>query len=485
MERMSLLDASFLYVENDVTPMHIGGVAVFHGPPPTHDELVSHFEAKLHLVPRYRQKVRFLPLNVGLPLWVDDPYFNIDYHVRRTAVPAPGGRSELRNLVGRVMSQHLDRARPLWEIWAVEGLEEGHWAIVSKVHHCMVDGVSSTDLMSVLFDDDPAPGPLAATPWRGRAEPSLVDVLAQSAVGALSPVEQLRRMVPALRSPVEAVKRSVETVRAMASTAARLVPRAGSSLSGRYGPHRRWTSAEASLADVKLARATLGGTINDVVLAAITGGFRELLLGRRVRVEGRSVRTLVPVSVRAQGERGAYNNRVSAVFADLPVGLEDPIARLADIRAQMDGIKDSKGALAGERLVALAGFGPPVLLAAGTRLAASMPQLSIDTVTTNVPGPQHPLYFAGRRLLESAPTVPLAGSIRIAIGIFSYDGGVYFGITGDYDTGADIDVLGQGIESGIAELVQTARSGTRSDSSTSISTSADGSRPPGTARDAT
>jgi diacylglycerol O-acyltransferase len=194
---------------------------------------------------------------------------------------------------------------------------------------------------------------------------------------------------------------------------------------------------------------------------------------------------LVPVSVRAQGERGAYNNRVSAVFADLPVGLEDPIARLADIRAQMDGIKDSKGALAGERLVALAGFGPPVLLAAGTRLAASMPQLSIDTVTTNVPGPQHPLYFAGRRLLESAPTVPLAGSIRIAIGIFSYDGGVYFGITGDYDTGADIDVLGQGIESGIAELVESARSGTRSDSSTSISTSADGSRPPGTARDAT
>src|SRR5215207_1884701 len=188
MERMSLLDASFLYVENDVTPMHIGGVAVFHGPPPMHAELVSHFEAKLHLVPRYRQKVRFLPLNVGLPLWVDDPYFNIDYHVRRTAVPAPGGRSELRNLVGRVMSQHLDRARPLWEIWAVEGLGDGQWAMVSKVHHCMVDGVSSIDLMSVLFDTDTNPARLAVAPWRSRPEPSIVELFAQSLVGALSPV---------------------------------------------------------------------------------------------------------------------------------------------------------------------------------------------------------------------------------------------------------------------------------------------------------
>ncbi|MDQ3734285.1 MAG: wax ester/triacylglycerol synthase family O-acyltransferase, partial [Actinomycetota bacterium] len=454
---MSLLDASFLYIENDVTPMHIGGVAIFEGPPPTHDELVSRFAAKLHLVPRYRQKVRFLPLNIGLPMWVDDPHFNIDYHLRRTAIPKPGGTGELRNFVGRQMAQHLDRARPLWEMWAVEGLEEGRWAIVSKVHHCMVDGVSSTDLMAVLFDADPTPPPFPDVAWQARPEPSVLDVLAQSVVGAISPIEQLRVVLPALRHPGEAVRLAMETLRSFASAGARLMPQRGeSSLNGGFGPHRRWTSAHTSLADIKAIRAVLGGTVNDVVLSAITKGFRALLLSRSEDVEGRIVRTLVPVSVRAQSERGIYNNRVSAVFVDLPVGLDDPVARLTEIRRQMDGVKESKDAMAGERLVDLAGFGPPMLLAAGQRLASSLPQRSINTATTNVPGPQHPLYFSGRRLLESAPLVPLAGSIRVAIGIFSYDGGVHFGITGDYDTVADIDVLAHGIGDGIAELLQLA-----------------------------
>jgi WS/DGAT/MGAT family acyltransferase len=456
MERMSLLDASFLYLENDTTSLHIGGVAVLEGPPPTREELVSRFAAKVPLVPRYRQKVRFLPLDLGLPVWVDDPHFVLDYHVRRTAVPAPGGRAELHNLVGRILSQHLDRARPLWEVWAVEGLEDGRWAMVSKVHHCMVDGVSSIDLMSLLFDSQPATPELAVAPWRPQPEPSGVELFTQSLVGMLSPLERLRQTATALRSPVSALRRGVETTRALASLATRLLPQSEASLNGPYGPHRRWTSATASLADVKLARRSLGGTVNDVVLAAITHGFRELLAGRVEDVEGRSVRTLVPVSVRAEHERGTYNNRVSAVFADLPVGLDDPAARLAEIRRQMDGVKESKGAVAGERLVDLAGFAPPMLLAAGQRLAASMSQRRVNTATTNVPGPQHPLYFAGRRMLESAPMVPLAGSVRIAIGIFSYDGNVYFGITGDYDTVADIDVLRRGIEAGISELVQLA-----------------------------
>lgn len=456
MERMSLLDASFLYFENDVTPMHIGGVAVLEGPPPTHDELVSCFAPKLHLVPRYRQKVRFLPLNVALPMWVDDPHFNIDYHVRRTAVPTPGGREELQNLVGRVMSQHLDRARPLWEAWAVEGLDDRRWAMVSKVHHCMVDGVSSIDLMSVLFDTEATPMRPAVPPWRPRPEPSVVELFAQSLAGALSPVEQLARMLAALRSPRETLQRGVETARAFSSMASKLLPPPQMSLNGSYGPHRRWTSAHASLADVKLVRRSLGGTVNDVVLAAIARGFRELLIGRGEQLDGRSVRTMVPVSVRAEHERGAYNNRVSSVFADLPVGVQDPVARLAEIRRQMDGIKEWKGAVAGERLVDLAGFSPPMLLAAGQRLAASMPQQSFNTVTTNVPGPQHPMYFAGRRLLESAPIIPLGASVRTVIGIFSYDGYLHFGITGDYDSVPDIDVLRRGIEAGIEELVAAA-----------------------------
>jgi diacylglycerol O-acyltransferase len=403
-----------------------------------------------------RQKVRFLPFDVGLPAWVDDPYFNIDYHVRRTAVPSPGGRAELQTLVARVMSQHLDRARPLWEVWAVEGLEDGRWAIVSKVHHCMVDGVSGTDLMSVLFDLEPDPAPLAVAPWRPRPEPSAVELVAQSVSGAVSPVVQLRRLLSALRSPAAAAERGVETARAFTSLATKVLPPPPeTSLNGSFGPHRRWTSAHASLADVKLVRRSLGGTVNDVVLAAITKGFRELLLGRGEEVDGRVVRTMVPVSVRAEHERGVYNNRVSSVFVDLPVGLEDPVARLAEIRRQMDGVKESKGAVAGERLVDLAGFSPPMLLAAGQRLAVSIPQRSVNTATTNVPGPQHPMYFAGRRMLETAPTIPLAASVRIAIGIFSYDGNVEFGITGDYDTAADIDVLRGGIERGIAELVAT------------------------------
>jgi WS/DGAT/MGAT family acyltransferase len=215
MQRMSLLDASFLYVENDTTPMHIGGVAVFEGPPPSHDELVARFEAKLHLVPRYRQKVRFLPLDVAPPMWVDDPHFNIDYHVRRTATPSPGGRQELETLVGRVMSQHLDRARPLWEIWTVEGLEDGKWAIVSKVHHCMVDGVSATDLMSVLFDDEPNPARTSVAPWRPHSEPGAAELVAQSVAGALSPVEQAGRVLTALRSPRETLRNGVEAVRAI------------------------------------------------------------------------------------------------------------------------------------------------------------------------------------------------------------------------------------------------------------------------------
>jgi diacylglycerol O-acyltransferase / wax synthase len=456
MERMSLLDAAFLYVENDVTPMQIGGVAILEGPPPTHDELAARFAAMLSLVPRYRQKVHFPPLNVGLPSWIDDPHFNLDYHLRRSAVPSPGGRSELETLVGREMSQHLDRARPLWEMSVVEGLEDGRWAMVSKVHHCMVDGVASTDLMSLLFDVEPNPPAVTVTPWRPRPEPSMVGALTHAAAGAMHPVRAGRRAVEALRSPAAVAERGFETARALASFAPKLKPPPTTSLNGPYGPHRRWTSANASLADVKLVRRRLGGTVNDVVLAAITRGFRDLVVGRGEQVDGRVIRTMVPVSVRAEHERGAYNNRVSGVLVDFPVGVADPAARLAEIRRQMDGIKESRGAVAGERLVNLADFAPPVLLAAGTRLAASMPQRNVNTAATNVPGPQHPLYFAGRRLLESAPTIPLAASLRVVVGIFSYDGQLHFGITGDYDTAADIGVLAQGIERGMAELVAAA-----------------------------
>ncbi|HEV2785078.1 MAG TPA: wax ester/triacylglycerol synthase family O-acyltransferase, partial [Solirubrobacteraceae bacterium] len=443
---MSLQDASFLYIEDGVTPMHVGSVAIFEGPPPTHEELCAAFNAKLHLVPRYRQTVRLLPWNLGLPLWVDDRHFNLDYHVRRSAVPAPGGRNELNNLVGRVMSQHLDRARPLWEVWAVEGLEDGCWALVSKVHHAMVDGVAATDLMSVVFDAEPDPAPVAPAPWRPERELSTVEVVGHSLAGALSPFEQLRGAAAAVRAPARAAKRGVEAVRGFLPFVDLMRPHSETSLNGDYGPHRRWISAHTSLDDIKSIRRALGGTVNDVVLAVITRGFRDLLAAREESLDDRVVRTMVPVSVRAPDERGEMNNRVSAVFVDLPVGLGDPVERLEDIRRQMDGLKESQGAVAGERLVRMAGFAPPMLAAMGGRLAARLPMRSVNTVTTNVPGPQHPLYFAGRRMLETTALIPLATRMRVAIGIFSYDGNVTFGVTGAYETAPDIDVLCRGIE---------------------------------------
>lgn len=456
MQRMSVQDATFLYIEDDVTPMHVGGVAIFEGPPPSHDELAALFKAKLHLVPRYRQRVRFLPLNVGLPLWIDDRHFNLDYHVRRTAVPAPGGERELNTLVGRVMSQHLDRARPLWEIWAVEGLEDGRWAFVSKVHHCMVDGVAATDLMSVLFDLQPDPDPIEAETWQPEPEPDVLNLVTQSVAGALRPLASLRVVGAAIGTPRRSVQLGADVLRASLPFVKLLRPAPQTSLNGPFGPHRRWMAAHAQLDDVKRVRRALGGTVNDAVLAVITRGFRDLLSGRGESVDSRIVRTLVPVSVRAQTERGTLNNRVSAVFVDLPVGLDDPVARLDDIRRQMEGLKESQGAVAGERLVQMAGFAPPMLAALGGRLAARLPQRTVNTATTNVPGPQHPLYFEGRRLLESSPLIPLAGGVRVVVGIFSYDGTLTFGVTGDYDSVPDVDVLCGGIEAGIAELVEAA-----------------------------
>jgi diacylglycerol O-acyltransferase len=319
MEWMSPIDASFLHVENDVTPMHIGGVSIFEGPPPPFEEVRAMIASKLDRTPRYRQKVRFVPLAVGSPVWVDDPHFNLDYHVRHTATPAPGSTDQLRLMAGRVFSQHLDRSKPLWEIWVVEGLSEGRWALLSKVHHCMVDGVAATDLMSVMFSDVGDEAPVAE--WAPGPEPSGAEVLLRSvAHRALSPRGQLGAVQEALRTPRETLRSAAETAGAMAKAARALRPLGTSSLTGPIGPHRVWRWATVRLDDVKAVRKGLGGTVNDVVLTVIANGFRELLESRGEDVpEDRVVRTMVPVSVRRPGEKGLYNNRVSAVFAGLPV----------------------------------------------------------------------------------------------------------------------------------------------------------------------
>ncbi len=459
-DRLSPLDASFLHIEDHVSHMHIASVAIFEGPPPPFADIVDMVDAKLDLVPRYRQRVRFVPFELGRPVWVDDPHFNIEYHLRHTALPSPGGESELRKLVGRVMAQQLDRSKPLWEIWVVEGLEDGRWAILSKTHHALVDGVAGTDLLAVVMDLSPETTRPERSEWVPRPMPSGLELMVDALENiARSPYEQLR----AARAQTRVVRRvagyALDVVGGLFALSGLVRPMPLSSLNGPLGPHRRYAWATTSVDDIKRVRKGLGGTFNDVVLAAITNGFRELLMSRDEDVE-RVVRTLVPVSVRPRDTSGkaigdgTLENRVSAMFAELPVDIEDPVLRLHTISAQMKDLKDSKQAVAGEALTSMSGFAPPMLLALGMRLATRAGQRNVNTVTTNVPGPQFPLYAAGRRMIRAFPYVPLGGQIRLGIAIFSYDGEVNFGITGDYDTTEDIDVLSGGIEDGMTQLLK-------------------------------
>ena len=461
-DRLSPLDASFLHVEDAVSHMHIGSIAIFEGPAPRYEAFVAAVGAKLPGVPRYRQVVRRLPWDMGRPMWVDDPHFNIEYHVRHSALPAPGGDEELRRFVGRIMSQQLDRAKPLWEIWVVNGLEGDRWALVSKVHHCMVDGVSGTELLSLILDLTPDARVADLVAWEPRPAPSLVS-LALQALGelALVPIRPAQSLRAAMRVPREALAQLGDVLGGLSSMLGVIRPGPTTSLNGPIGPHRRWAWATACVEDIKRVRAAHGGTFNDVVLACITAGFRDLLISRGESAD-RIVRTMVPVSVRQRDARGVavgdgeLSNKISVMFAELPVFKTDPVEMLADLTHQMEGLKDSHEAVAGEALTSIGGFAPPILLALGVRFASKGPQRSVNTVTTNVPGPQMPLYAMGRRMLQAFPFVPLGVQMRVTIAIFSYDGQVNFGVTGDYDTAGDLDVLCVGIEKALAGMLAAA-----------------------------
>jgi WS/DGAT/MGAT family acyltransferase len=455
MERMGALDATFLAVEDAVNHMHIGSVCVFEGPPPSREELAARVAGKLALVPRYRQKVRTAPGAVGRPVWVDDPHFRLDYHLRTTALPRPGGEAELVRLVGRVMSQRLDRDRPLWESWLVEGLPGDGWALLSKVHHCMVDGIAGTDLLAVILDADPdAPVPEPA-PWMPRPEPSSAALAWASLSGlASAPLRRGRALAASLRRPDLLARRLAGAARGTTELgAALLVPRP-SPLVGSIGPHRVWLPARVLLDDVKRVRKELGGTVNDVVLAMVTRGFRDMLADHGDLLEGHTVRTLVPVSVRGDDGRGVYDNRVAALLAALPVGVDDPRERFSAVRAELDRLKASGEAAASEVVIGAADVVPPTLSALAARVLVHQ-QRQVETVTTNVPGPQFPLYCCGRRMLDAYPYVPIAGQIRVAVAIWSYCGNVFFGVTADDRVEGDLDVtlLRDGIVAGLDELL--------------------------------
>ncbi|HEY7484891.1 MAG TPA: wax ester/triacylglycerol synthase family O-acyltransferase [Streptosporangiaceae bacterium] len=461
MDRLNPLDAVFVDAEDEDrhTSMAIASIAVFEGPAPSYEEAFTFLAERLPLVPRYRQKLRTVPFRLGRPVWVDDPNFDLRYHLRRTAVPAPGGDQQLSQLMARVMGQRLDRDFPLWEYWLVEGLAQERWAVITKVHHCMVDGILGVDLYRVIFDATPEPSsPPAAVDRTVGPEPSPVSLAAQAVMDmVLLPVREALDARGAVADPGRVIQQSADFVRAMTKLVPSLLPATGSSLSGPIGQQRRYTWARASLDDIKTIKRRLGGTVNDVVLAAISGGFRALLLERGEQPEPHNVPSLVPVSVRAPGQENVYENQVSAVLAYLPVHVADPVARLAAVQTELSGLKENKEAMLGEALVSLGRYTPFPVLSRGVRLAFGLPQREIVTVTTNVPGPREPVYAMGRRLVEILPYVPIATTVRTGISILSYCDKVAFGITGDFAANPDLDVLARGIERGISELVVAAQ----------------------------
>jgi WS/DGAT/MGAT family acyltransferase len=456
---MSTLDAGFFYVEHQNVPMHIGSLAVFEGPAPSYDDLFALYSAKLALVPRYRQVVRTMPLQVIRPVWVDDQDFDLEYHVRHAGVPPPGSSEQLRNMAARIFGQRLDRARPLWEAWFLEGIEGGRWAILSKVHHCMVDGVGGSDLIAALFELSPEPTRPEPVSWEPRPGPSFADMVAGSALDTvLWPARQLADLPGFLRGRLPGQADVLRFARGLTGSARRLAAPAASSLNGSISPHRRWRWTKASLTEVKQIRRALGVTVNDVVLAAITTGFRDLLDARGELEDGLIVRSLVPVSLRGEDEHAPVSNRVSAVLANLPVGESDPARRLELLHSQMADLKGTRQAVGAEFLTEILGLAAPSLLALGSRAGFRLPQPLVQTITTNVPGPRTVLYVLGRRLTEIYPYVPIGNNIRIGVAIFSYLDVFSFGITADYSSvpDSDLDILTAGIGRGLAELLAKA-----------------------------
>jgi diacylglycerol O-acyltransferase / wax synthase len=447
--------------------MHVAGVMLFDGEPPAYDELLEAIERRLHLVPRYRQRLAFVPFGQGRPRWVDDPHLNLRYHVRQTALPPPGTEDQLRALAGRVFSQRLDRDKPLWELWLAEGLEGGRFAMLSKTHHALVDGVSGVDIATVLFDASPEPpAQLEDDRWQPRPLPTRTELLAEALIERMTVPGEIARSVRSLfRGPRQVLGGARDALAGVGGLAwAGLGAARPSPYNTSIGPHRRFTWVRAWLDDVKAIKNELGGTVDDVMRATVAGGLRRHLLRVGFDVADRELRAMVPVSVRSEDERGALGNRVAAMMAPLPVGLADPRARFDAIRRSMAGIKESSQAVGAQALTSLAGFAPPTVMSQAARLFSQ--QRLFNLVVTNVPGPQYPLYLLGRRLSDLFPMVPLASGQALGIAIMSYDGRINFGLVGDFDALPDLDEVSTDFEASLAELAELAgvkleRSGSR------------------------
>jgi WS/DGAT/MGAT family acyltransferase len=457
MERLSALDVSFLTNESSSAHMHVGAICIFEGPPPSYDDLLEHVRSRLDLVPRFRQKLAYPPAPTGRPFWVDDPAFNLEYHVRHSALPAPGSEEQLRNMAARVFSQKLDRTKPLWELWMVQGLTRKRFAFVTKTHHALVDGVSGVDIATVLFDLKPVPEPAHSEhDWVPGPTPSAATLLAKDAEGLLrTPMRALRRIERAVEHPREAIGHATEAVEAVGEVGWNFAnPAPKVPLNVEIGSHRRFVWVRSDLAHFKKIKNTFGGTVNDVVLAIVTGGVRAWLHSRGIRTEGMELRAQVPVSIRAEDERGRLGNKLAVVRGPIPVYVDDPVKRLEVCRREMEGIKQSKQALGAEVISRFNDFAPPTLLAQAARINFSTRLFNL--VVTNVPGPQFPLYVLGRELEDIFPVGFLPPNQALFVAIMSYNGGINFGLLADYDAVDDVDVVAEGIERSLAELLEAA-----------------------------
>src|SRR5258708_5982102 len=457
---MNTLDAGFYFVEHDNVPMHIGSLAVFEVAAPSYAEVFDLFAAKIPLLPRSRQVGRAMPLQVIRPYWTDDEHFELRCHLRHACVPPPGGAPQVRETASQILAQRLDRARPLWEAWFLDGLDDGRWAVIWKLHHCMVDGAGGSDLMAALFELSPRFPPPAPARWEPRPGPSVADVVVGGALDTLTwPLRQLAGLPGLLRTRLPGPAEALRYGRGLTGTARRMAAPSASSLNGSISPRRRWQWTNATLGKVKRIRQELDVTVNDVVLAVITAGFRDLLRARGELRDELVVRSLVPVSLRDSHEHAPVSNRISAIFVNLPVAEPDAVQRLEILHRQMDELKRTRQAAGAEFVTGILGFAVPALLALGTRAVFRTPQPLVQTVTTNIPGPGFPLYLLGRQMTEVYPYVPIGDNLRIGIAVYSYLDTFGFGITADYKSvaEADLEILTAGINRGLAELLARAK----------------------------
>jgi diacylglycerol O-acyltransferase / wax synthase len=457
-DRLTAVDASFLTNETSASHMHVGAVLIFEGPPPAYEDFLDHVRSRLHLVPRFRQKLAFPPVQTGRPVWVDDPNFNLEYHVRHSALPAPGSEDQLRKIAGRLFSQQLDRSKPLWELWLVQGLKRKRFALISKTHHAVVDGVAGVDISTVLFDTMPVPEKHEPQrDWVAQPEPSGAALAAKGVKDvAGAPLKLADRLRSAVMHPASTARQAAENAEAVGEVAWALAnPAPDVPLNTEIGSHRRLVWVRSELRDFKRIKDALGGTVNDVVLAVVTGALRRWLQARGVRTEGLELRALVPVSIRAPGEGGQLGNRIAAMRGPLPVYIEDPVRRLQVVRGGMEDLKSSKQALGAEVIARFNDFAPPTLLAQASRVNFSTRLFNL--IVTNVPGPQIPLYVLGRELEDVFPVAFLPRNHALALAIMSYNGGMDFGLLADYDAMQDVDLIADGLATSLGELLEAAK----------------------------